>query len=81
VTVRAELIEVDAHKLHSRSKPRRGQEGWRWHPSARNHCHSAQRLICFNRDHQLRNAAWDWRAREHHGRRVAIGALCFGHDN
>ena len=28
VTMRAELIEVDARKLHSRSKSRRGQEGF-----------------------------------------------------
>jgi hypothetical protein len=25
--------------------------------------------MCFNRDHLLRNAAWDCLAREHHGRR------------
>src|SRR5262245_18485587 len=75
VTVRVELIEVDAGK--PRFKAHDEQEGWRRHPSARNHYHSEPGLIRFNHDHQLRNAAWDCRARAHHRRRDGHDRRCW----
>jgi hypothetical protein len=40
-------------------------------------------LMFFNRDHLLRNAAWDCLAREHYGRRDGreSALLCFDRDN
>ena len=54
-------------------------EGWRWHPSARNIVQ--RRADVFNRDHLLRNAAWDCLTNIMVAVTVAIGALCFDRDN
>jgi 4-carboxymuconolactone decarboxylase len=67
VTVRAELIEADAGKLRFKAHDEHKKVGGGTHRRAIITIQS--RGVCFNRDRQLRNAAWDCRARAHHRRR------------
>ena len=69
VTVRAELIEVDGRKPRFKVEAHdEDKQGWRWHPSARDHCRSAPGLICLNRNLHCR-------ARRHHRRRKRVREL------